>query len=200
MIAVDLFKNKTIGILGLARSGLSTANVLQAGGARIVAWDDKKSARDGAPQAVRVESWEQWPWEDLAVVVASPGISLTHPAPHPAVQRANDAGIEIVGDIDLFARSVHAHDDPKHPAPVIAITDEPVEQLDPFFARAPDFPAIVAVDDYRQGFQAYGVSGTPTFVLVDADGRISSQFSGYSKQKGLGEAVQAMVARHHGRR
>ena len=122
MIAVDLFKNKTVGILGLARSGASAARALRAGGANIVAWDDKENAREGAPEGTQIEPWEQWPWEELAALVLSPGIPLTHPAPHPAVQRANDAGVEIIGDIDLFARSVRAFGDRKHPAPIIAIT------------------------------------------------------------------------------
>jgi len=71
-------------------------------------------------------------------------------------------------------------------AQVIAITDEPSEQLDTFFGRfkAP-FPDTVAVDDLRRAFQAYGVSGTPTFVLIDGEGRIASQSTGYTPEKGL---------------
>ncbi len=78
--------------------------------------------------------------------------------------------------------------------PVIAITDEPAELLDAFFAEDREFPSIIAIDPFRQAFQTYGVSGTPTFVLVDGDGAINSQFSGYSKEKGLGEAARAMMA------
>jgi UDP-N-acetylmuramoylalanine--D-glutamate ligase len=122
MISVDLFKDKTVGILGLARSGVSAANALHAGGARVVAWDDKKLARANAPQGTRVEPWEQWPWEDLAAVILSPGIPLTHPAPHPAVERAIDAGVEIIGDLDLFARAVRTQADETHAASIIAIT------------------------------------------------------------------------------
>ena len=47
--------------------------------------------------------------------------------------------------------------------PVVAITDEPPEKLDAFFAKYNGpFPAIVAVDELRRAFLAYGVSGTPT--------------------------------------
>ncbi len=72
---------------------------------------------------------------------------------------------------------------------VIAITDEPAEQLGPFFEKftAP-FPATVAVDELRSAFQAYGVSGTPTFVLVDEDGKVASTSTGYTPEKGLGIA------------
>jgi UDP-N-acetylmuramoylalanine--D-glutamate ligase len=122
MIAVELFRNKSVGILGLARSGLSSAHALQKGGAKIFAWDDKKTTRDGAPEGTQLEPWEQWPWEDLAALVLSPGIPLTHPVPHPAVLRAKDAGVEIIGDVDLFARAVRAQDNQTSPAPIIAIT------------------------------------------------------------------------------
>jgi thiol-disulfide isomerase/thioredoxin len=71
--------------------------------------------------------------------------------------------------------------------PVIAITDESAETLDPFFKTFDKpFPERVAVDEARRAFRAYGVSGTPTFVLVDGDGRVRSYSTGYSKDKGLG--------------
>ena len=55
--------------------------------------------------------------------------------------------------------------------PVLAITDEPGETLDAFFGKFDKpFPERVATDELRRSFLAYGVSGTPTFVLVDGDG------------------------------
>jgi len=72
---------------------------------------------------------------------------------------------------------------------VVAITDEEPEKLDQFFSTHKEpFPATVAVDPYRLAFQAYGVSGTPTFVLIDADGKVSAYSTGYSAAKGLGIA------------
>lgn len=70
---------------------------------------------------------------------------------------------------------------------VVAITDEEPAQLDPFFAKAqPNFPALVAIDAKREAFLAYGVSGTPTFVLVDGNGTVRSVSTGYNAKKGLG--------------
>jgi thiol-disulfide isomerase/thioredoxin len=71
-------------------------------------------------------------------------------------------------------------------AQVIAITDELGEQLDTFFKGYDGpFPQTVAVDAYRHAFMAYGVSGTPSFVLVDGDGVVRATASGYSLDKGI---------------
>jgi thiol-disulfide isomerase/thioredoxin len=70
--------------------------------------------------------------------------------------------------------------------PVVAITDEARTQLDAFFAKfGQPFPATVAIDEYRRSFVAYGVSGTPTFVLVDGQGTVQGYASGYDAKKGL---------------
>jgi thiol-disulfide isomerase/thioredoxin len=70
---------------------------------------------------------------------------------------------------------------------VVAITDEDANTLNGFFTQfAQPFPQTVAIDPYRATFQAYGVSGTPTFVLVDADGVVRHYGSGYNPAKGLG--------------
>jgi thiol-disulfide isomerase/thioredoxin len=70
---------------------------------------------------------------------------------------------------------------------VLAITDEDPEQLDAFFGDlSTPFPATVASDPLRLAFQAYGVSGTPTFVLIDAGGVVRQYQNGYSSAEGLG--------------
>ena len=71
--------------------------------------------------------------------------------------------------------------------PVLAITDEPGATLDSFFGHFDKpFPERVATDELRRSFLAYGVSGTPTFVLVDGDGVIRSYSVGYTPAKSLG--------------
>jgi thiol-disulfide isomerase/thioredoxin len=72
--------------------------------------------------------------------------------------------------------------------PVIAITDEPATTLRAFFAKWPSakaFPEIVVSDEARRTFAAYGVSGTPTFVLVGGDGAVRGYRTGYSPADGL---------------
>jgi UDP-N-acetylmuramoylalanine--D-glutamate ligase len=55
-------------------------------------------------------------------MILSPGVPLTHPAPHPIVRRAAGMGAEIIGDIELFARTIRPVRDAKGSAPVIAVT------------------------------------------------------------------------------
>jgi thiol-disulfide isomerase/thioredoxin len=69
---------------------------------------------------------------------------------------------------------------------VVAITDETADELDPFFREWKDpFPTLVATDETRGAFRSYGVNGTPMFVLVDGDGIVQAQTTGYTKKKGL---------------
>jgi thiol-disulfide isomerase/thioredoxin len=81
-------------------------------------------------------------------------------------------------EVLAFARARHL--------PVVAITDEGRTELDSFFARwkAP-FPENVVSDEDRLSFAAYGVSGTPTFVLVDQAKLVRSYSVGYSRPRGL---------------
>jgi len=70
---------------------------------------------------------------------------------------------------------------------VVAITDEDPDTLKGFFSQFTEpFPQTVAIDPYRAAYQAYGVSGTPTFVLVDGEGVVRHYHTGYNLQTGLG--------------
>ncbi len=70
---------------------------------------------------------------------------------------------------------------------VIAITDESADELDRFFKTfAGPFPDLVVMDEIRGAFLAYGVRGTPTFVLVDGGGTVRGYTTGYAPAVGLG--------------
>jgi thiol-disulfide isomerase/thioredoxin len=70
--------------------------------------------------------------------------------------------------------------------PVLAISDEDAETVAAFLEqRTEPFLPGVAVDPLRQSFMAYGISGTPTLLLVDADGRIRHRQVGYRVEQGL---------------
>ncbi|MGH6877596.1 MAG: UDP-N-acetylmuramoyl-L-alanine--D-glutamate ligase [Rhizomicrobium sp.] len=122
MIPLRSFANRDVGVFGLARSGLSALAALKAGGARVHAWDESQDARAKAePLGAQLAPFASWPWQRIRTVVLSPGIPFTHPGPHPVVIAAREAGAEIVGDVELFAREIRS-DRSKGRAPVIAIT------------------------------------------------------------------------------
>jgi UDP-N-acetylmuramoylalanine--D-glutamate ligase len=123
MIAVQAFSGKSVGIFGLARSGLSAARALKAGGAKIFAWDDTDAARESAGrEKIALEPFSRWPWKQIETVVLSPGVPLTHPEPHPVVRQAKSAGAEVIGDVELFARAVRNRRGENGAAKVIAVT------------------------------------------------------------------------------
>ncbi|CAN7496111.1 UDP-N-acetylmuramoyl-L-alanine--D-glutamate ligase [Rhizobium sp. LjRoot30] len=120
MIAVTTFKGKAVALFGLGGSGLATARALVAGGAAVTAWDDNpdsvaKASAEGIPTAdLRLIDWS-----GLSAFVLSPGVPLTHPKPHWTVDLAKAAGVEVIGDVELFVRERRAH---APDCPFIAIT------------------------------------------------------------------------------
>ncbi len=65
---------------------------------------------------------QKWPWDHLKALILSPGVPLTHPAPHDVVVRARASGVEVIGDIELFAREIRPDRAKPGRAPVIAVT------------------------------------------------------------------------------
>src|SRR6201985_3269999 len=49
----------------------------------------------------------------------SPGVPLTHPKPHWTVEKAKAAGVEIIGDIELLARTIA--ETPPHKRPKVVL-------------------------------------------------------------------------------
>ena len=122
MIPVRGFESRTVAVFGLARTGLAAARALVAGGARVALWDDKPSSRAAAEaKGLVLTDLTKADWSEFAALMLSPGVPLTHPAPHWTVERAREAGVEIVGDIELFARTVNAAPEHKRPK-IVAIT------------------------------------------------------------------------------
>ncbi|HVB88565.1 MAG TPA: UDP-N-acetylmuramoyl-L-alanine--D-glutamate ligase [Beijerinckiaceae bacterium] len=105
MIPITTMAGRRVALFGLGGSGLSTARALIAGGAMVAAWDDNERARAAAAeQGVPLENLAQMDWSSCVALVLSPGAPLTHPAPHWSAERAHAAGVEIIGDIELFCR------------------------------------------------------------------------------------------------
>ncbi|HTO65599.1 MAG TPA: UDP-N-acetylmuramoyl-L-alanine--D-glutamate ligase [Bradyrhizobium sp.] len=120
MIPVTSFAGKTVAVFGLGGSGLASCHALKAGGAEVVAGDDGPDRLVEAEKAgFRTADLRKISWMNFAALVLAPGVPLTHPAPHWSVRMAREAGIEVIGDIELFCRERRRH---APDAPFVAIT------------------------------------------------------------------------------
>ncbi|MDG9771525.1 UDP-N-acetylmuramoyl-L-alanine--D-glutamate ligase [Klebsiella michiganensis] len=108
------YQGKKVVIIGLGMTGLSCVDFFMARGVTPRVMDTRvaPAGLDKLPEAV--ERYVGGLNEDwlltVDLIVASPGIALAH----PSLSAAADAGVEIVGDIELFCREAQA--------PIIAIT------------------------------------------------------------------------------
>ncbi|HUE79295.1 MAG TPA: UDP-N-acetylmuramoyl-L-alanine--D-glutamate ligase [Sphingomicrobium sp.] len=110
MITARAFAGKHYAVYGLARSGLATVEALLASGAKVTAWDDSPEAREklvscegrspGLGPCLRRDT--EWDLSNFDSLVLSPGVPLNR---HPLAARAKAANLEIIGDIELFARA-----------------------------------------------------------------------------------------------
>jgi UDP-N-acetylmuramoylalanine--D-glutamate ligase len=120
MIPVTSFAGKTVAVFGLGGSGLASCHALRAGGAKVIAGDD---GADRLAEAARAHfltaDLRKVSWANVAALVLTPGAPLTHPSPHWSVLKARDAGVEVIGDIELFCRERRRH---APDAPFVAIT------------------------------------------------------------------------------
>jgi UDP-N-acetylmuramoylalanine--D-glutamate ligase len=105
VIPITTFAGKKVAVFGLGGSGLVSASALLAGGADVVGYDDNEESvananAAGIPTAdLRVTDWSR-----IAALVLAPGVPLTHPTPHWIVRLAQQAGVPVIGDIELFCR------------------------------------------------------------------------------------------------
>ena len=115
MIVSDAFRGKRYAVLGLARSGLATVSTLVASGADVVAWDSREDARKAVSEEITFADPLEIDLTDFDGVVVSPGVPLNR---HPISDKAIDAHVPIIGDIELFAQARSS----LPPHKVIAIT------------------------------------------------------------------------------
>jgi UDP-N-acetylmuramoylalanine--D-glutamate ligase len=109
MTPITTFRGRRVALFGLGGSGLSTAKALLAGGADLLAWDDSGARVDAAHAAgIPVADLRDVDFGGCEALVLAPGVPLTHPAPHWTVEKAQAAGVEIIGDIELFVRERRA--------------------------------------------------------------------------------------------
>jgi UDP-N-acetylmuramoylalanine--D-glutamate ligase len=102
VITAKAFAGKHFAVLGLARSGLATVEALLASGARVTAWDSNAEARAKLPAGAVLADLDEADLSQFDSLVVSPGVPLNR---LPLAARAREAGLEIIGDIELFARA-----------------------------------------------------------------------------------------------
>jgi len=126
MIPVLGFEGQKVMVLGLGRSGLSTARALRAGGAEALCWDDGEAGRAAAEAEgfTLVDPMKAAAFDGVAALITSPGIPHLYPAPHRAIAAAMEAGVPVDNDIGLFFRSLGQGDWVHHDTPprVVAVT------------------------------------------------------------------------------
>jgi len=117
---------RTVVVLGLGDTGLSAVRWLCARGARVSVAD----TRNTPPQAARLRAllpdvvihtgaFQSAMLEGADLLILSPGLALSE----PAIAHAVASGVEVIGDVELFARAVHAlNAQREHPMKLIAIT------------------------------------------------------------------------------
>src|SRR2546423_10437053 len=120
MIPVTSFAGKTVAVFGLGGSGLASCHALKAGGAEVIAGDDSADNVAKAAHAGFITAdLRNVSWANFAALILTPGAPLTHPSPHWSVLMARQAGVEVIGDIELFCRERRRH---APEAPFVAIT------------------------------------------------------------------------------
>jgi UDP-N-acetylmuramoylalanine--D-glutamate ligase len=120
LIPVTTFAGKRVAVFGLGKSGLLSAGALIKGGAEVVVFDDnEKSLADAQSAGLKAQDLRELDWSTISALILAPGVPLTHPTPHWSVALAHQAGVEVIGDIELFCRERAKSG---HDCPLVAIT------------------------------------------------------------------------------
>jgi UDP-N-acetylmuramoylalanine--D-glutamate ligase len=117
---ITTFTGRKVAVFGLGGSGLVSCSALLAGGADVIAFDDDAASVAKANAAgIPTADLRSVDWSRIVALVLAPGVPLTHPEPHWVVVLAKAAGVEIIGDVELFGRERAAR---APDAPFVAIT------------------------------------------------------------------------------
>ncbi|OOF70220.1 UDP-N-acetylmuramoyl-L-alanine--D-glutamate ligase [Rodentibacter caecimuris] len=108
------YQGKKITVVGLGKTGLSCVDFLLAKGANVQVIDSRENPSGVIllPQNIPLHTGslnQQWLLESDMIII-SPGLSVKS----PEIQAACQAGVEVIGDIELFCREAKA--------PIVAIT------------------------------------------------------------------------------
>ncbi|ALS99658.1 UDP-N-acetylmuramoyl-L-alanine--D-glutamate ligase [Lacimicrobium alkaliphilum] len=97
-----VLENKQVAVVGLGLTGHACVRFLCARGAGVMAFDSRSELNTQLPEKVEVHlgAFDASLLCRAQLIILSPGVSLAE----PAIQQALKAGIEVIGDVELFAR------------------------------------------------------------------------------------------------
>ncbi len=105
-------RTQSVVVAGLGMTGQASVRFLQGQGAQVKVWDSRHNS--SVPESLTVPVCRGEPdagyFDNVDLLILSPGID---PA-HPTLQKARDKGVEVIGDVELFARF--------NPVPTVGIT------------------------------------------------------------------------------
>jgi len=125
MIVSKNYTDKSVVILGLARSGIALAEALSQSGAKVLVWDDNpdvllKVCESGYKAFDRSKKGH---WEGIDILLVSPGVPFLHPKTHSIILEASNAQVPVDNDIGLFFSILETtKKNFKVPPKVIAVT------------------------------------------------------------------------------
>jgi len=106
-VPIELTNRRAL-VLGLGASGMSMARWLNARGASVRVADSRDmppfaaQLREELPDvALRTGAFHSESFADIDLIAVSPGVALSE----PLIRGAAERGVEVVGDIELFART-----------------------------------------------------------------------------------------------
>lgn len=105
MLSAPALSGQRYAVYGLARTGLSVLRFLQRSDAIVTAWDEAPAAREKAAAelpGLELADLSAMALDGLAGIVVSPGVPLNR---HPLAARAREAGVPMLGDMELFQQT-----------------------------------------------------------------------------------------------
>lgn len=100
---ISAIRDKTFYILGLARTGLATADFLINHQAEVYVWDDCANKRQEAQdKGYPMSAPDRIDWSKIYGVCVSPGVPIDYPQVHPVIAMARRHKLPILNDIMLM--------------------------------------------------------------------------------------------------
>lgn len=111
MITPKSLAGQHIAVFGLGKAGQSTVKSLASADVKITAWDDNENARQKTATLAPKHLLTFTPpteieWNNIEMLVLSPGVPFTHPEPHPIVKAAQQANVPIICDVEILYRAL----------------------------------------------------------------------------------------------